>query len=270
MDGTVLITGSSSGIGREAAEAFHERGATVYATARDVDDLVDLREGGCETAALDVTDGEQCREVVERAVQETGRIDVLVNNAGFGQQGPIEDVPVDRVHDQFDVNVYGPHRLIRSVLPHMRAQEAGRIINISSVAGRVSTPGLGVYAGSKFALEAMTDALRNEVNDHGIHAILVEPGPVDTSFDERAESELAALEQSGAYAPIYKLYEDANAIDGLGVPAPLVADTIVEAACTPRPAARYTPGRVAGLMVLAHYLPAWVVDRAYGLAKRLP
>jgi len=269
MDETVLITGCSSGVGRATAEAFLDREATVYATAREAKDIAALDEQGAETAELDVTDGERCRAVVERSVDETGRIDVLVNNAGYGQQGVIEDVPVSRVREQFDVNVHGPHRLTRAVLPRMREQESGRIINVSSVAGRVSTPGMGVYSGSKFALEAMTDALRNEVNDHGIHAILVEPGPVDTRFDERAERERSDLDRSGAYESVYGFYGDVDTIDGLGVTPVYVADTIVEAACTPRPRARYPTGTAARAMALARYLPDSVRDRAYGLLKRL-
>ncbi|MFB6172564.1 MAG: SDR family oxidoreductase [Haloarculaceae archaeon] len=269
MDETVLITGCSSGIGRATARAFAERDATVYATARDVDDLADLAEAGCETATLDVTDTEDVEAVVERAVEETGRIDVVVNNAGYAQQGVIEDVPVARVRDQFDVNVYGPHRLARAVLPHMRAQESGRIVNVSSVFGRISAPGSGVYAGSKFALEAMTDALRAEVDDHGVDAVLVEPGPVDTSFEDRAEAERTDLDRSGAYEGVYGFYEDVNAIDGLGVTPEYVADVIVEASCTPKPAARYPVGTVAQAALYTRFLPDAVRDRLFGLFERL-
>lgn len=269
MDGTVLITGCSSGIGRATALAFADRDATVYATARDTDDIEDLAEAGCKTAELDVTDHEQVETVVERAVEETGRIDVLVNNAGYAQQGTIEDVPVARVREQFDVNVYGPHRLNREVLPHMRAQQEGRIINVSSVFGRVSGPGSGIYAGSKFALEAMTDALRAEVDDHGVDAIVVEPGPVDTGFDDRAKSERRSLDRSGAYEGIYAFYDDFESIDGLGVTPAYVADVVVEAACTPNPATRYPVGTLARLLLLGRFLPDSVRDRLYNLAERL-
>jgi short-subunit dehydrogenase len=128
---------------------------------------------------------------------------------------------------------------------------------------------MGVYCGSKFALEAMTDALRAEVDDLGVHAILIEPGPVDTGFDARAEEERDGLDRSSAYDAIYGFYEDAGDIDGLGVSPEYVADTIVEAACTPRPRARYAVGTVARVMLLSRFLPDSVRDRVYGLFERL-
>ncbi|OYR76198.1 short-chain dehydrogenase/reductase, partial [Halorubrum sp. E3] len=175
MQKTALITGCSSGIGRAAAHAFLDEGWTVYATARNPADVEALGEAGCELATLDVTDQGDVDRVVERILDEEGAIDALINNAGYGQFGPVEDVTTERVHDQFDVNVYGPHRLIRAVLPAMRRERDGTIVNVSSVAGRVSMPGGGVYSGSKFAIEAMSDALRNEVADHGIDVVVVEP-----------------------------------------------------------------------------------------------
>ena len=138
---TALITGTSSGIGRATAAAFLRRDWTVYATARNTDDVADLAEAGCETAELDVTSGADVERVVERVIEETGRIDCLVNNAGYAQYGPVEDVPPDVLHDQFDVNVYGPHRLTRAVLPHMRERRTGTVVNVSSVQGRVSGAG---------------------------------------------------------------------------------------------------------------------------------
>ena len=143
QDKTVLITGSSSGIGRATAAAFLDEDWTVHATARDTADIEDLAEAGCETHELDVTDDEDVADVVDRVVDADGRIDCLVNNAGFGQFGPLEDVPVEDLHAQFDVNVYGPHRMARAVLPHMREQGEGTIVNLSSVSGRVATPGMG-------------------------------------------------------------------------------------------------------------------------------
>ncbi|MFB6092045.1 MAG: SDR family NAD(P)-dependent oxidoreductase, partial [Haloquadratum sp.] len=187
---TVLITGCSSGIGRATARAFLEEDWRVYATARNPADVETLGEAGCEIATLDVTDRDDVDRVVDRIVDEAGHVSCLVNNAGYGQFGPVEDVPTDQVHRQFDVNLYGPHRLVRAVLPQMREQGEGTIVNVSSVAGRVSFPGGGVYAGSKFALEAMSDALRNEVDEYGIDVVVVEPGPVESNFDDRVEREI--------------------------------------------------------------------------------
>ncbi|WP_380680477.1 SDR family oxidoreductase [Salinigranum sp. GCM10025319] len=272
---TVLITGCSSGIGRATALAFLDEEWEVYATARNPADIETLGDRGCDISTLDVTDSEDVERVVSRIVDEHGRIDCLVNNAGYGQFGPIEDVPVDRVHDQFDVNVYGPHRLIRAVLPHMREQGDGTIVNVSSVVGRVSFPGSGVYAGSKFALEAMSDALRVEVDDQGIDVVVVEPGPVDTNFDQRVAEEAAEeeLDRSEAYASFYKVFDDARAVGdgGFWQESPeRVAEDILNAASATKPAARYPVGTVARVAVLARFLPDTLRDKAFGLLRKLP
>lgn len=269
---TVLITGCSSGIGRACAEAFLEEEWTVYATARDADDVAALADAGCETAELDVTKPGQCASVVESVVDSEGRLDCLVNNAGYGQAGAVEDVTTRRMNEQFDVNLYGPHRLIRAALPHMREREEGTIINVSSVAGRVSTPGMGVYSASKFALEALSDALRGEVEPHGIDVALVEPGPVDTGFDDRVAAELEPVEASGAYDRVYAFFEDYESVSGgFAQSQPEdVAAVVLEAASTTDPEARYPVGQVARLMTLARYVPDRIRDRVvdvlYGLA----
>ncbi|SDZ86223.1 short chain dehydrogenase [Haloplanus vescus] len=269
---TVLITGCSSGIGRATAEAFLDEDWEVYATARNPADIETLGDRGCTIATLDVTEPDDIERVVDRMLDEQGRIDCLVNNAGYAQFGPLEDVPTDAVHDQFDVNVYGPHRLIRAVLPHMRRRREGTIVNVSSVAGRLSFPGGGVYCGSKFALEAMTDALRSEVAEYGIDAVLVEPGPVDTGFTERAEEELSGVERSGAYESFYGVFEDTQAIGGggLGAVSPeRVAEDILNAASSTKPASRVPVGTLARVTVLGRFVPDSLRDRAFGLLDRL-
>ena len=281
---TVLITGCSSGIGRAAALEFLDEDWVVYATARNPADVETLGEKqGCRIATLDVTDGDDIERVVERIIEEEGHISCLVNNAGYAQLGPIEDVPVAEVDRQFEVNVYGPHRLTRAVLPHMREQGDGTIVNVSSVTGRVSFPGAGVYAGSKFAMEAMTDALRGEVEQYGIDAVLVEPGPVETQFTERARAEVdggdevqgdevQGVERSGAYEKFYRLFEDTQAIGGGGpgsIPPERVAVDIVNAASSTKPATRYPSGTVARVGVLARFLPDRWRDAAYGYAEKL-
>ncbi|MGN8216893.1 SDR family oxidoreductase [Halococcus morrhuae DSM 1307] len=271
MAKTVLITGCSSGIGRATAEAFLDAEWTVYATARDDADVSDLEMAGCETAALDVTDDDQVESVVERIVEDTDRIDCLVNNAGYGQFGPIEDVPTERVREQFETNAFGPHRLIRAVLPHMRDRGRGRIINVSSTAGRFVTPGRGVYAGSKSAFEAMSEALRTEVADYGIDVSVVAPGPVATAFDERAGDELDGLERSGAYELFYDYFDDYRTVveGGVGTVSPTeVADAILDAAVAPDPPARYPVGTLAGVAEYARFLPAGVRNSLYDLVRR--
>jgi len=270
MTKTALITGSSSGIGRATAAHFLRREWTVYATARDTDDVADLADAGCETAQLDVTSDDDVDRVVDRIVSETGRIDCLVNNAGYAQYGPMEDVPVDALHDQFDVNVYGPHRLTRAVLPHMRERESGTIVNVSSVQGRVAGGGTGAYSGSKHALEAMSDALRVEVEGHGIDVVVVEPGPVATAFGERAESEFDRLEHSDAYDDIYTVQEDTNVLGSggdFGVHPSEVAAVIGDAACASDPDPRYPVGTLAGLMIASRHLPDRWRDSLYRLVR---
>jgi len=272
MAKTVLITGCSSGIGRATAEAFLADEWTVYATARDEAELADLSEAGCETAELDVTNAREVERVVNRIVDEQGRIDCLVNNAGTAQFGPLEDVPTDALDDQFDVNVYGPHRLIRAVLPHMRDREAGRIINVSSVTGFLATPGEGAYSASKFALEGLSDALRNEVDQYGIEVVLIEPGPVATEFEQRVEASRDRLEESGAYEAIYGIQDDRAAIeasDTFGMAPEAVATTIKDAATVTDPDPRYPVGRLAKAAALARHLPDRARDRVWGLLRRV-
>jgi NAD(P)-dependent dehydrogenase (short-subunit alcohol dehydrogenase family) len=283
MDRTVLVTGCSSGVGRATALEFLSEEWTVYATARNPADIETLgEEEGCRIATLDVTDDGDVERVVDRIVEEEGRIDALVNNAGYGQYGAVEDVPVEQVHRQFDVNVYGPHRLVRAVLPQMRRQRDGTIVNVSSVAGRIAVPGSGIYAGSKHALEAMTDALRNEVAEYDIHAVLVEPGPLSTGFQERRGAEMAdgdgdeddgsvpGIERSGAYEAVYALIDDAATLGGVGGVTPeRVAADIVNAASATRPRARYQPGPVARAGTLARHLPAAWFDAVYRLASKV-
>jgi NAD(P)-dependent dehydrogenase (short-subunit alcohol dehydrogenase family) len=269
---TVLITGCSSGIGRATALAFNEEGWTVYATARDPADIEALEDTGCKTDRLDVTSQEDIDRVVDRILDEEGVISCLVNNAGFGQFGPVEDIPVEQVEKQYEVNVYGPHRLIRAVLPHMRREESGTIINISSVAGRVSFPGGGTYCGSKFALEAMSDALRPEVAQFGIDVVLIEPGPVQTNFSDRAGKEVDAAERSEAYDDFYSMFDDTEAIggDGPGAVSPQrVAEDIVNAASATKPVARVPVGTVARLSVLARFVPDALRDQLWSLVRRL-
>ena len=270
MERTALITGCSTGIGRATAEAFLREDWTVYATARDESDIEALAAKGCHTAELDVTKPAQCRDVVDRTVEETGRLDCLVNNAGYAQFGALEDVPPRRVHRQFDVNVYGPHRLIRAALPHMREAERGTIVNVSSVYGRISTPVAGVYSSSKFALEAMSDALRNEVDSFGVDVVVVEPGSVETQFEEQADEKIASIDRTDAYEPLYRAYEDARALNDVAKVRPeAAAEVILEAGTSTDPDSRYTVGKGARYTVMARFLPDGIKDFAFRLLRRL-
>src|SRR3954451_14708409 len=173
---TVLITGCSSGIGRATAERLAGAGWDVYAPARKPETLSELEARGCRTLALDVTDEASMRAAVEAVEGEHGAVGALVNNAGYSQSGAIETVPMEKVRAQFETNVFGLVRLCQLVLPGMRRQRAGRIVNLSSMGGKLVFPGGGFYHATKYAVEAISDALRFEVKGFGIGVVLVEPG----------------------------------------------------------------------------------------------
>lgn len=266
MERTVLITGCSSGIGRATAATFLEAGWEVYATARDPADVSDLDEHGCRTAALDVTDDEAVRRVVDRVFDEQAHLDCLVNNAGYGQFGPIEDVPMDRIITQFDVNTFGPLRLFRAVLPRMRERGEGTIVNVTAGFGGLTAPGLGAYTASKFALESAIDALRQEASRFGVDVVMIEPGLVATGFYDRVRSEVDAIEHTAAYADLYRVLGSVGVVEngGPGINGPdRAADTILRAASAPRPDPVYRVGALATLgTATASVVRGRVRDRA--------
>jgi NAD(P)-dependent dehydrogenase (short-subunit alcohol dehydrogenase family) len=182
----VLVTGCSSGIGRAAAERLATRGWTVYASARRPDSIADLGDRGCKVLALDVTDEDSMRAAVAEVEAAEGVVGALVNNAGYGLEGPVEEVPLDEWRRQFETNLYGMVRLIQLALPAMRRQGWGRVVNVSSMGGRLTLPGGGPYHASKHAVEAMSDALRYEVKPFGIHVSVIEPGPIRSKWVETA------------------------------------------------------------------------------------
>ena len=193
----VLITGCSSGIGRATALRLAGAGWTVYATARRPETLSELETAGCHTLALDVTDEQSMQAAVEEIERAEGAIGVLINNAGYSQSGAIETVPLDAVRRQFETNLFGLVRLTQLVLPKMRAQRWGKIVNVGSMGGRLSFPGGGHYHATKHALEAISDALRFELRGFGIDVILLEPGLITTEFGEAATASMADVELTG-------------------------------------------------------------------------
>jgi NAD(P)-dependent dehydrogenase (short-subunit alcohol dehydrogenase family) len=197
----VLITGCSSGIGHATAQHLASKGWKVYATARRPDSISDLEGKGCETLALDVTDEASMQAAVKAVEDAEGAVGVLVNNAGYSQSGAIEDVPMDQVRRQFETNVFGLARMCQLVLPGMRRQGWGRIVNISSMGGRLTFPGGGYYHGTKHAVEAISDALRYEVAGFGVDVVVIEPGLIRTSFgDAAAAATVEAVPTEGPYA----------------------------------------------------------------------
>jgi NADP-dependent 3-hydroxy acid dehydrogenase YdfG len=196
----VLITGCSSGIGRATAERLVTRGHTVYATARRLDSIRDLEKIGCRLLELDVTDEQSMATAVKAVDDAEGAVGVLVNNAGYSQSGAVESVPMDAVRRQFETNVFGLVRMTQLALPGMRRQGWGRVINISSMGGRVVFPGGGFYHGTKFAVEAISDALRFEVRGFGVAVTVIEPGLIKTEFGTAAVGSLEPTSDGGPYA----------------------------------------------------------------------
>jgi NAD(P)-dependent dehydrogenase (short-subunit alcohol dehydrogenase family) len=200
----VLITGCSSGIGHATALRLARGGWTVYATARRPESIADLRDAGARTLALDVTDEASMGAAVAAVEEAEGAVGVLVNNAGYSQSGAVETVPLEAARRQFETNVFGLARLTQLVLPGMRAQRWGKIVNLSSMGGRLTFPGGGWYHATKHAVEALSDALRYEVHGFGIDVIVIEPGLITTEFGEAAASAVANVSSSvdeGPYAP---------------------------------------------------------------------
>jgi len=256
----ILVTGCSSGIGRATALEAALRGHRVFASARKRSDLAELeRRENLEALVLDVTDAASVRAAADRVLARAGRLDALVNNAGYGQYGASEEVTLDEWRAQFDVNLFGAIAVMQAVLPAMRAAGGGTIVNVSSVAGRVAVPFAGPYSASKHALEALSDALRVELGAFGIRVVLVEPGPIETRFGDRARSIVAPLlSRPGPYREVYTLAE--RAMDGEfqkgKLPAEAVGRVILDAIEARRPRARYPVGRIAhALMPLKRALP---------------
>jgi short-subunit dehydrogenase len=301
--GPVLITGCSSGIGRAAALSLHDAGFAVYATARRTDALADVARRGLRTVALDVTDEESMRQAVAAVDADAGPVGVLINNAGYGLYGPVEQLPMAEIRRQFETNFFGLVRLTQLVLPGMRRRGRGRILNVSSMGGRITLPGGAFYHASKYAVEALSDALRMEVAQFGIDVVLIEPGPVKTPWNDVAAASLATAGAGSAAAAAADVPGGADGADG-AAPATVgdpyqdykaavgasfgrtqaglvgrfgstpddIAKVITQAVTARRPRARYLINPVAkSLVAMNRVLPARAYDsmlrRQYGLPR---
>src|SRR3954452_24188107 len=267
-----LVTGGSSGIGEQTALLLREAGFTTYAVARRVDRMGEPPWAGVPTFPMDVTDDASMVAGIDRVIAEQGRLDVLVNNAGYGSYGAVEDVPIDEARRQFEVNVFGLARLTQLVTPHRRRQGSGRIINISSIGGKFYEPFGAWYHATKFAVEGFSDSLRMELKPFGIEVVLVEPGPIITEWNEIARDSL--LERSGdtdygRYARrAHRVLTEFDKPGRASRPED-VARKIRKAVTTRRPAARYPVGRGARMITSSRdLLPDRVFDqvvsRMYG------
>ena len=251
----VLITGCSSGIGRATAlRLARRRDLTVYATARRTETLADLGAAGCQVLPLDVTDETSMTSAVRAVEAEHGAVGVLVNNAGYGEYGTVEETALDRVREQFETNVFGLARLTQLTLPGMRAARRGRIINISSMGGRFAFPTGGYYHASKYAVEAISDALRFEVAPFGIAVSVIEPGLIRTGFEEMAKKTLASSDvPTGPYGSLTSSAREATTKNYrsrlIAAEPDAVARVIERAMTTRRPRPRYVVTAAARFMI---------------------
>ena len=268
MSKVVLITGASAGLGREAAILLGKQGHTVYAGARRVDRMADLTDDGVTAVEMDVTKVEDNERVVSRVIESEGRIDVLINNAGFGLYGPVEDIPIDDARYQFEVNLFGLAQLTQLVLPHMRAQGSGRIVNVSSMVGKVFLPLGAWYIATKHALEGWTDCLRIETAPFGIQVVLIQPGAIKTEFAELTGAELRKLHGNTPYQaqlePLIRMMDDPSGVDRR-TEAKAFAKVYAKAATARRPRRRYIGGSLARPVMFAR---KWLGDGIYEFMLR--
>jgi short-subunit dehydrogenase len=259
----VLVTGASSGIGKAVVQGFLGQGMTVYAAARRVEKMEDLKAAGAKTVYMDLTQDESIQKALDSIKKESGDVGILVNNAGYGSYGAVEDVSLEEARRQFDVNLFGLARLTQLVLPGMRDMHSGRIINISSMGGKIYTPLGAWYHATKHALEGFSDCLRLEVKPFGIDVVVVEPGAIQSEWEGIAAESAQKTSGAGAYKDFtQKVVATMKDVYKNGQPSPpeVVANTVVKAALKKRPKTRYAVGKNAKLLLT---LRSWLSDRGF-------
>jgi NAD(P)-dependent dehydrogenase (short-subunit alcohol dehydrogenase family) len=257
-----LVTGGSSGIGAATARRLHQAGYLVYAGARRVERMQDLAEDGVSVVSLDVADDSSMTGVVQRILADHGRIDVLVNNAGYGSYGSVEDVPLAEGRYQLEVNLFGLARLTQLVTPHMRAVGAGKIVNVSSIGGHLGEPLGAWYHASKFAVEGFSDSLRLELHEFGIDVIVIEPGAIRTEWGAGALESAEKYSGDTVYGPqvhaMRALYTQA---DRRGSPPEVVGEAIFKAITAAKPKARYAvPFSARAIIAAMNLVPDRLMD----------
>jgi len=259
----VLITGASSGMGKAHARTLLREGYAVYAAARRVEKMEDLKALGGIPLEMDVTRDEDLVAVVEEIERGHGGVDILINNAGFGLYGAVEDVPIDDARYQFEVNLFGLARLTQLVLPHMREKKAGKIVNVSSMGGKIYTPLGAWYHASKHALEGWSDCLRLELKPFNIDVIIIEPGIIQTEFDDVLVGPLMKRSGDGPYAELARAVASGTERTYLDASDPsVVSEVILRAIKSDQPQTRYAPGKRARLLIfLRKYLGDRLFDR---------
>lgn len=263
----VLITGASSGMGKEAAKLLLRQGHVVYAAARRIELMQDLQALGAHPLKMDVTDEAQMQAGIAHITAAHGGVDVLVNNAGFGIYGAMEDTTMADARYQFEVNFFGLARLTQLVLPYMRSQQRGRIINISSMGGKMYTPLGSWYHATKHALEGWSDCLRLELAPLGIQVVIVEPGIIATEFGDVAAGPLLERSGTGPYAKLAysmaKATRDAYSKPNASSPPSVIAEVIAQAISARRPNTRYVAGKMAKPLM---FIRKWFGDRFFDMA----
>jgi NAD(P)-dependent dehydrogenase (short-subunit alcohol dehydrogenase family) len=260
-----IVTGASSGIGEITVSRLMEAGYKVYAGARRVERMCDLASAGAVVKALDVTVTQSIVEFVNAVIEAEGRIDVLVNNAGYGSYGAVEDIPLAEARRQFDVNLFGLSEMTKATLPTMRAQQSGIIIHIGSIGGKMWSLLGGWYQASKYALEGLADCTRNELRPFGINVVLIEPGGVKSEWRENVIEIIRNTSGSGPYKKIanaaIKFFEGAESLE---IEPKLIADVIVKVSQSERPKARYVvPAHFKLVLLLKVLLTDRMFDRLW-------
>lgn len=258
MKKVALITGASSGMGKETALLLSQKGYIVYGVARRVEKMNLLQNSGIKILSMDLSDDKSMQETVKTIIAAEGRIDILVNNAGFGSYGAVEDVPMADAKYQLEVNLFGLARLTQLVLPYMRKQKFGKIVNVTSIGGKMAAPLGGWYHASKFAVEGLSDSLRLEVKQFGIDVIVIEPGGVKTEWQGIANESMHKVSGNTAYK---KLVESASKISGnlkdkFSEPS-VISELIYKAITVRKPKARYVAGHLSGTIL---FMRKWLSD----------
>lgn len=260
---TALVTGASSGMGKEIAKRLISDGFKVYVAARSVDKMRDLEKLGARALHMDLSDDEAIKAAVETILAESGGVDVLVNNAGFGLYGPVEEISTDEARYQFEVNVFGPARLTQLLLPAMRQKGSGTIVNITSMGGKIYTLLGAWYHATKHALEGWSDSLRLELAPFGIKVVIVEPGLIETGFGDVVADGLIKRSGAGAYAKVTQMVAKATRAaygHGRGSDPKVIADVVSMAVNAKRPRTRYAVGKYAKPMIA---IRKWFGDRMF-------
>lgn len=258
-----LVTGASSGMGKSIARRLIADGYLVYVAARNTDRMADLASLGAIPLRMDISKDEDILSVVRTITQTSGGVDLLVNNAGYGLYGPVEEIPLDEARYQFEVNVFGPARLTQLLLPAMRARGAGTIVNITSMGGKIYTVLGAWYHATKHALEGWSDSLRLEVEPFGIRVIIIEPGLIETGFGDAASAGILERSAGGPYTKLAQRVAasmDRSYGRGQGTDPGVIADVVGNAVRSARPATRYVAGKYARIMI---WIRKWLGDRIF-------